>query len=524
MVEKVLKKRLGDIIQQWCIEFEGYKNRDIERKLIKENTVHEIKVQNQTIFVEPPIEYANAFWLSHFHACVGIICNLPKLDPSAFSAIAMSKDKKGTHNQYYHHLLHEIDPAVLNGAYSKINKIISEADKYAKTWLNYQGLWELEFSEVQQYLKDDINSWQKILNDIKSGRSIFDNSETELFFGAVRVNYRMVQVKITSKYDQWHKEILNQFGKTMNENLNKFFVIIKNARQKLEKIDFSTGEGTVAAISDLNYCKKNMPKWSTELEHFKDGQKLLELQRFHFPNDWTFADQIESDWLVVKQILAKKTDDFDKMFDELKSKLDAEESNIKSKLDDINKIWEEKKPYEGDLSFKEAIEVLGLVETKLVDIGKRYEDMNKAKELMDLIPSDTSAYENKKEEVEGLKEVWNEIAKVWKKIDSMADTTLPASQPAKMIKELDAVIEEMNSLPQKYRSYEAFTKKKDIIKNLKKMTITINNLKSETIKERHWKELLKKMGIKKNQNDLTIGELWKMDLQKYHKVIDTVLG
>jgi dynein heavy chain 1 len=522
-VERVLKKRLTDIIGQWCIEFENYKNRDIERKLIKENTVHEIKVQNQVIFVEPPIEYANAFWLAHFHACVGIICNLPKLDPSSFSEANAVAEKKGTHQMYYHHLLHEIDGAVLNDAYARINKVISEADKYARTWLSYQGLWELEFADVQQHLKDDINSWQMILNDIKSGRSIFDNSETELFFGAIRVNYRTVQVKITSKYDQWHKEILNQFGKTLNTNLNKFFAVIKQARQKLEKIDFSTSEGTVTAISDLNYCKKGFPKWSQELEHFKDGQKLLELQRFHFPSDWTFSDQIEGDWLVVKQILAKKTDDFDKMFDELKAKLDAEEVSIRSKMEDINKIWEEKKPYEGDMSIKEALDVLNIVDTKLADVQKRYTEMNKAKELMELIPADTSAYESKKEEVEGLKEVWNEISKVWKKIDAMADTTLPASQPAKMVKELDAVVEEMNSLPNKFRSYEAFTKKRDIIKALRKMTLTINNLKAETFKERHWKELLKKINIKKSQNDLTIGELWRLDLNKYHKIIDALL-
>ena len=524
-VERVLKKRLEDIIQQWNVEFEGYRNKDIERKLIKENTVHEIKVQSQVIFVEPPIEYANCFWLNHFHACVGIITNLPKLDPSAFSTSSVSlKEKKGTHSMYYHHLLHEIDQKILQTIYENLNKILDSADKYARTWLSYQGLWELEFTEVQKYLKDDIESWKKILNDIKVGRSIFDNSDTEIFFGAIRVNYRMVQAKITSKYDQWHKEILNQFGKTLNENLNKFFALIKNARQKLEKIDFSNPEGTVTSISDLNYCKKNIPKWSTELEHFKDGQKLLELQRFHFPNDWTFSDQIEGDWLVVKQLLARKNEDFEKMFEDLKGKLDAEEQSIKAKMEEVNKIWEEKKPYEGDLSFKDAIETLNLVENKLNDVGKRYEDMNKAKELMDLIPSDTSAFESKKEEVAGLKEVWIELSKVWKKIDVMSETSLVASQPIKMIKELDNVVEEMNGLPNKFRSYEPYSKKKEEIKSLKKQTVTINNLKSETFKDRHWKELLKKIAIKKPQNDILVGELWRHDLNKYQKIIDTILN
>ena len=524
-VEKVLKKRLTDIIQQWCLEFEEYKNRDIERKLIKESTVHEIKIQNRIIFVDPPIEYATTFWFSHFHACTGMICNLPKLDSSFYSTVAkLGKEKKSTHASFYHNLIFEIDQSMLNNAYSRIRKVVGDAEKYARTWLCYQGLWELEFSEVQKYLKDDINSWQKILNDIKSGRSIFDNSETELFFGAIRVNYRVAQGKITANYDQWHKEILNQFGKTLNENLNQFFGKIKNARERLEKIDFSRGENTVAAISDLNYCKENIPKWSANLQHFKDGQKLLEVQRFHFPNNWTFSDQIDGDWVVVKQIFAKKSEDYDRMFEELKVKLEIEDKAIRSKMEEINKVWEEKRPFDGSLTSKEALEVLAIIDTKLAEMGKRYEEMNTAKKLMELIPSDTSGYENKKEEVDGLKEVWNDIAKVWKKIDSMADSTLPACQPTKMIREIDGVVDEMNALPNRYKSYEAFNTKKEHIKSLKKQTIIINNLKSETFKERHWRELLKKMGIKKSQSDLTIGELWRIDLNKHSKTIEVLVA
>jgi len=43
-VEEVLTSRLKDLIETWLYEFEHYRHRDRERKLIKENTVHEIKV------------------------------------------------------------------------------------------------------------------------------------------------------------------------------------------------------------------------------------------------------------------------------------------------------------------------------------------------------------------------------------------------------------------------------------------------------------------------------------------------
>jgi dynein heavy chain 1 len=39
-------------------------------------------------------------------------------------------------------------------------------------------------------LGDNIESWNKLLIDIKEGRATFDNSETEKVFGSIIVDYR----------------------------------------------------------------------------------------------------------------------------------------------------------------------------------------------------------------------------------------------------------------------------------------------------------------------------------------------
>jgi dynein heavy chain 1 len=41
-------------------------------------------------------------------------------------------------------------------------------------------------------LGDDIEKWQKLLSEIKQGRSTFDNSDTEKYFGAILIDYRLV--------------------------------------------------------------------------------------------------------------------------------------------------------------------------------------------------------------------------------------------------------------------------------------------------------------------------------------------
>lgn len=279
------------------------------------------------------------------------------------------------------------------------------------------------------------------MNDIKQGRSTFENSETETTFGAIRINYRLVQMKINNKYDTWHKEILNEFGKTLNESMKNFYSTLNQVRQKLEAINFTGSDDIVVAISDLQYAKKNLQEWSEELDRFKDGQKLLERQRYHFPNDWTYSDQIEGDWLIFKQIMKKKSEAFDKLFEELRTKLEGEEAVLKDKTSDIENVWNEKKPFKGEMSPKEALDVLNTISDRLKEVSVGYENLNKAKDLMGLSLCDNSAVDNILDEAEGLKEVWIEIQKVWKNIDVMYDTILISSQPLKMIKQLDAVVE-----------------------------------------------------------------------------------
>lgn len=39
--------------------------------------VHEIRIQNQVIFLDPPIEYARSSWIKQLHDWLGMISNFP---------------------------------------------------------------------------------------------------------------------------------------------------------------------------------------------------------------------------------------------------------------------------------------------------------------------------------------------------------------------------------------------------------------------------------------------------------------
>lgn len=137
---------------------------------------------------------------------------------------------------------------------------------------------------------------------------------------------------------------------------------------------------------------------------------------------------------------------------------------------------------------------------------------------------DTDQITTRREEVADYKEVWTAIGGLWGPVEAMADTNLSSSQPIKMIKGLEGVVEAMSELPNKLRSFDPYLAKKDELRHLSKQTRTLNDLRTEAFKERHWEDLLKKINLPKRYNELTVGQIWDHNLLKYEKPINSILS
>jgi hypothetical protein len=46
--------------------------------------VHEIRIQNQVIFLDPPIEYARQTWITQLHEWLGVVCQLRRIQSSRY--------------------------------------------------------------------------------------------------------------------------------------------------------------------------------------------------------------------------------------------------------------------------------------------------------------------------------------------------------------------------------------------------------------------------------------------------------
>lgn len=70
----VLERRLKELLQQWVNEFNNWDDMQNEAQLISCSTVHEIKVRDQILFLDPPLEEARSFWLLSLHNNIQSIC------------------------------------------------------------------------------------------------------------------------------------------------------------------------------------------------------------------------------------------------------------------------------------------------------------------------------------------------------------------------------------------------------------------------------------------------------------------
>lgn len=68
-LEGILCKKLEEIINIWIKEFSNFGQVD-NATLVKEASVHKIKLKDQMIYLEPGTQDAREFWYSQFHQSV----------------------------------------------------------------------------------------------------------------------------------------------------------------------------------------------------------------------------------------------------------------------------------------------------------------------------------------------------------------------------------------------------------------------------------------------------------------------
>ena len=63
----------------------------------------------------------------------------------------------------------------------------------------------------------------------------------------------------------------------------------------------------------------------------------------------------------------------------------------------------------------------------------------------------------------------------------------------------------------------------DVFKMFRQVNMLVIELKSEALKDRHWKTLMKRLHVNWVPSELTLGQVWDVDLQKNEMVVKDVM-
>ncbi|CAB4481707.1 unnamed protein product [Rhizophagus irregularis] len=488
---------------------------------------HEIKIRNQVIYLDPPIEDARAKWYNQFHEWLAIVCSLPRLQSSSYD---IDLQVRGTFSREttYSNLLTQIPSNSLEKAYEVIEAKLKEVFEYINVWFQFQSLWDLEANNVFAELGDNLLKWQQILTEIKKARNTFDNSDTSRTFGPIVIDYQHAQSKVNAKYDSWQREVLNKFGAKIADSMREFNTNVSHARNDLENKSMESDNTSEALelfifVQDLN---RKVAKWEQDVEIFKNGQKTLERQRYQFPSDWIYIDQIENEWSAFNQILKRKDNAIMEQVDSLKMKIITEDKVIEGKVKEIVTEWFEKKPIQGDIKPDVAINTLNQFESRVSRIKENYESVCHAKEALNMESSSEDRLEPVYEELKDLKSVWSSLGKVWSSINELKDQPWASVVPRKIRQQLDNLINSTKEMPSRMRTYAAFEYVQETMKQYIKVNPILSELKSDALKDRHWKQLFKVLRFegRVSSSDMTVGQIWDMDLKKNETVIREVVA
>ncbi|EMD41483.1 dynein heavy chain protein 2 [Gelatoporia subvermispora B] len=269
-IEAILLQRLIQVIHIWCSEFDRTEDMDgrrepllnkrrgdkrykdekvcflsffmgwiltvlkhVEGDLTLKPIVHEIRIQNQVIFLDPPIEYARQTWIQQLHSWLGVVCRLRRIQSSRYE-IGLQMQGAPVSETTYTSLLTHFTDDMLERPFALIENKVQQLKEYVAKWLQFQSLWDLEAEYVFNRLGDSLANWQQLLTEIKKARSTFDTSETQKSFGVCVIDYEQVQSRVNAKYDAWQRDILSRFGVKLGNAMKDMHAAILKARNDLE--------------------------------------------------------------------------------------------------------------------------------------------------------------------------------------------------------------------------------------------------------------------------------------------------
>jgi dynein heavy chain 1 len=319
--------------------------------------------------------------------------------------------------------------------------------------------------------------------------------------------------------------MMSVFAKILQDKIRKMLTDLQNARENLEQ--FSADKGTSYAVDFLNQMqafKKDKGRWEELMKSLRSGERTLQKHRFKFGNDWTYVDMIEGEWMAFLQIYSKKDLELSEKIATLQAKVIEWDKAVAEKIKVAVNDWSTNKPIQGDLSPATALDQLSIFQTTATKLQQDHSDIVRAKEALGMEILSGIKLNTIVAEISDLREVWLSLVKPQDALQALGDTAWNAVIPRKVRSSLEEIQSQLRDLPNMARQYAAFEHLSALVKNYLKSNVIIIDLRSQAMKERHWDMLGYQLNIRWNPSDMTLRDVWNVDIHRHEKIFREVLS
>jgi dynein heavy chain 1, cytosolic len=243
--------------------------------------IHEIKIRDQQLIMEPTVQEMRAFWYKQLNGIVSIICSQKKIE-------SMKYEKGGRINNTltnddfqesptFKSALKQINQEIMMAANRKIEEAIRNAASYVSI-SGCQALWNVDFTKLYEKLEGDVQKWHQCLGGLKILiKRNFDSAETIKHFGAVVIDYQKAQDQVNNRFNSLQDQIIRKLYEHLSKQLSEFYQTLTKAKNQLELVSLDNPNIDVTIfITEIQEKSRSANKWERELEDtYETGVNVL---------------------------------------------------------------------------------------------------------------------------------------------------------------------------------------------------------------------------------------------------------
>lgn len=520
-LQRLLIQKCTSQLQSIASRFKEVQASTFDDPVSSITSVHVLMFENKAFELSPPLSHAKMKWVDEINCAISIF---DELKPISLAA-ELGKIQLETSDE-------------LKNKITEVMRIVEEkylfAKRYLDNWYALLHLFELDI-DLPEFLKEmcgeeptaNLDNWLQGIKKIMGRRNVLVQAEGTFLIGvALKISFSRVQARSLAEFDIFQRKLFSQFAKSIHETSTSIF---KNIRECHDRLDVRVNlehpsNQLIQIVDEAETFKIRYEEWSRTIGLIKECQSMLHKHRVEIPHDWIFAEQLESKLSNIKTLLAMRDDLISTNSDLFVLKLKGETRTYVEAIDNLQKLWGQKKPVSGHLSPADALKLLAQFQSQCNTFNDRISLIKRVSRVFEVpvdLTIDTSEVEL---EIKNLKFVWSALQSYWNTLEDLKSQKWNDVQARHIKNELEKILTDSKSAPVLVRQYAAFSELQDLVKGHLRNYPVISDLKSPAMKLRHWEHIFKLTGSKCQASQMSVNEVLEINFDLHETTLKNIIS